>query len=292
MFAIYRGEVKWKIRDLSRMRRFVDLAIIRLCDLLIARSEVRYGGMAERRRLVSDLAKRLELDYVGFDRVRSARQVVLVQVEEYETTERVYRVSLRCRSVDGGRTLKDFLSNRILGLVDLDTGECVNDIPAYLCDLLAEAGGELPRYWPRPEHDPIRSTSLGVAFDRHGYAVGWAFGVHSSFRSALDILYSADSKSSNGIWTQGIPPRYGFEVGDLMHSPAPWGPQTRYSVQVKSLNDQEVTVSLMVVNDRRVISSQELTMSQSDFAELLRIGIPQQSAVVAEAEHHLEPTAP
>lgn len=245
--------------------------------------------MAERKKLVSGMAKRLELDYVGSDRIRSRRQVVFVQVDEYETSDGTYRVSLRCRETEGIRNLKDFLSNRILGLVDFDTGECVEDIPAYLTALLQEAGGDLPRFWPRPEHDPIRTTSIDITFGAAGFAVGWAFGVHSSFHSALDIECLVDPKSRRRIWTQGIPPRYSFEVGDLFHSPAPWGPETQQSIQVKSVNDQEITISIMSIHDQREMSSREIVTNQNGLVDLLKNGIPSDHLTPSTPETEMEP---
>lgn len=244
--------------------------------------------MAERKKLVDGIVKRLALDYVGSDRIRSRREVILTQVDEYETADRTYRVSLRCREVNGGRNLKDFLSNRVLGLVDLDTGECIEDIPAYLTALLQEAGGQLPRFWPRPENQPIRTTSIDVAFGANGFAVGWAFGVHASFRSALDIDCVIDPKSRRRIWTQGIPPRYSFEQGDLFHSPAPWSSETRHSIQVKAVNDQEITISVMSVQDQRVTASQEVVATQNVLVELLKNGLPPNYLVPSVTEPELE----
>lgn len=244
--------------------------------------------MAERRKLAAGMARRLELDYVGSDRIRSKHEVILVQVVEYETADRTYRVSLGCRAADGGRYLKDFLSNRVLGLVDLDTGECVEDIAAYLTALLQEAGGQLPRFWPRPENQPIRTTSIDVAFGANSLAVGWVFGVHSSFRSALDIECTVDPKSRRGVWTQGLPPRYSFEEGDLFHSPAPWGPKTRHSIQVKAVNDQELTISIMIVQDQRVMTSCEMVTTQKMLVDLLKNGLPQDSSAPSVVQAELE----
>lgn len=244
--------------------------------------------MSERKKLCAGMGRRLALDYVGSDRIRSRREVVLAQVDEYETADRTYRVSLRCREVDGGRNLKDFLSNRVLGLVDLDTGECVEDIPAYLTALLQEAGGQQPRFWPRPENDPIRTTTIDVTFGGKDFAVGWAFGVHASFRSALDIDCVIDPKSRRRTWTQGIPPRYSFEQGDLFHSPAPWGPETRHSIQVKAVNDQEVTICVMSVEDQRVKTSQEVVTTQNALVDLLKNGVPPNYLAPSVAEPELE----
>lgn len=271
-------------REISRVNRicgtfpafcsFCVDAILRLRSRMGARAGTRCVVMAERNKLAGGIAKRLELDYVGSDRIRSKHQVVLVQVSEYETADRTYRVSLGCRAVGEGRNLKDFLSNRVLGLVDLDTGECVEDIPAYLTALLQEAGGQLPRFWPRPENDPIRTTTIDVKFGVDGFAVGWVFGVHSAFRSALDIECSIDQKSRARVWTQGVPQRYSFEKGDLFHYPFPWGPETRHSIQVKSVKDQEITISVMSVHDQRVKASQDVVTTQNTLADLLKNGLP------------------
>ncbi|MHA7064067.1 hypothetical protein [Azospirillum argentinense] len=228
--------------------------------------------MKNKRQLSGGLGKALELDYVGSDRVRSRRVVTLVQVDEYDTDDGTYRVSLRCRE-EGERRLKDFLSNRILEIADKDTGEIVSDIPKYLSGLLLEAGGVQPRYWPRPETDPIRTTSIDINFGNDGFAIGWVFGVHKAFRSALDILCNMEASTRSKVWTQGIPPNYSFEAGDIFYHPFPWGPETKWSIRIISIKDRILKVLICEWDNSRVVSQEEKSIAQTELVKILRDGL-------------------
>lgn len=228
--------------------------------------------MAQKQTLAQDFVRYVELDYVRTDRVRSVRRVTVVRIEGYDAADGSYRVSLRCRE-DGQRTLKDFLSHRILGIVDLITGEVVSDIPAYLSATIAEAGGVQPRKWPRPSDIPFRTTSIDISFGQSGFAVGWVFGVHSAFRSALDITFHRGATPRTGEWTQGVPPYYAFTTGDLFHSPFPFGPATKHSIQVGDVNDQELVIKIMDIDGGRVAQTVERTITQAQLVEVLRFGL-------------------
>jgi hypothetical protein len=232
--------------------------------------------MGKRTKLISRLSKRLELDYVGSSRVRSYREVILVQIVEYETINQEYRVSLMCREVlDEGeeapkakRSLKDFLSSRILGIVDLDTGEIVKDISKYLKDIIDENNGVHPRFWPRPEDSPFRTTSISVRFGDDNYAVGWKFGVHRAFMTALDISYVGN------VLTEGMPPKYGFAVGDMFHYPAkPWGKDTLLSIQVQDVNDEILQISIFPSKDKSAISQRGHEITQNRLIGILKDGM-------------------
>lgn len=243
--------------------------------------------MRGRSELVGRMAKRLELTYVDSNRVLAQHDVSLVQMHEYETADGTYRVALRCRDAEGDGKLKDFLSHRIQKLTDLDTGEIAEEPSAFLAQLLRDSGGRQPRHWPSAEKHAIRTTTIDVDFGPDGFAVGWVFGVHQSFRAALDIECLAGSMR-RPLWTQGIPPRYQFEVGDIFHSPAPWGPNTRHSIQVKTANDQELTISIMTVQDQRVVASRNMAITQKMLVDLLKNGLPQDCAEASPARVELE----
>jgi hypothetical protein len=232
--------------------------------------------MKKRTKLVDRLSKRLELDYVGSNRVRSCREVVLVQIVDYETVSDEYRVALACREIldevesDGKpkRILKDFLSSRIIGITDLDTGEIVSGVPSYLSALISEKSGDQPRFWPRPENASFRTTSISVRFGNDNYAVGWKFSVHRAFMSALDISYIG------GVLTEGLPPKYSFAVGDMFHFPAkPWGPDTLLSIQIRDVSDEFAQISLMVSENCVVVSMAERDVTQNVLADILMSGV-------------------
>jgi hypothetical protein len=232
--------------------------------------------MKKRTKLIDRLSKRLELDYVGSDRIRSCREVILVQIVDYETTKGEYRVALMCREVFGGEEfnqkeahfLKDFLSFRIIGITDLDTGEVVSDISAYLAEVIAEAGGTQPQSWPKPGDVFFRTTAVSVRFGGDDYAIGWKFGVHRAFMAALDISYTGK------ILTEGLPPKYSFAVGDMFHFPAkPWGPDTLLSIQIQDVSDEFAQISLMVSENCVVVSRVERDVTQNVLADILMNGL-------------------
>jgi hypothetical protein len=65
---------------------------------------------------------------------------------------------------------------------------------------------------------PYKRSEIIIANFVEGYASGWAFAVHDSFREALDIRLS-NKKISNyeiKVWTQGS--SFRFKIGDTLYN--------------------------------------------------------------------------
>jgi hypothetical protein len=113
-----------------------------------------------------------------------------------------------------------------------------------------------------------RTTKLSVTFDG-GYAKAWAFKVGECFRPALDIKYTPyidkKSKIERSHWTEGVPPKYAFHIGDLIHH----SNDLDLSVQVQGiLGDNCLSVAVY----RHTTRESLLEMKQVDFVEMLKKG--------------------
>ena len=120
-------------------------------------------------------------------------------------------------------------------------------------------------------------------------AAGWAIPPVAAFRGALDIQQAEQVEDGRKalVWTQGLPPAYGFSAGDIFYDP----PEIRYmrwgaeevvrAVQVASaLPDQEMgadVISGEVVYEawegttRRRVRRRRVT--QEGFVDFLRTGV-------------------
>jgi hypothetical protein len=221
-------------------------------------------------RVLAIIGRELMISYVRNDRERSKRHVRAVRLVDYAATGH-YRVAIQAQEPVGAKgPLKTFLVHRIVELTDLTTGECTKDVAGYLALLVAEVGGRQPQRWPCAAEDPYRTTHIDISFDAAGYAVGWAFGVHQAFRDALDIRWEMSADRKRSVWTRGVPPHYEFGVGDVFHSPFPFGKETRFTLQVIEQDDAFVTVT---VADRVANTRHNRRMTQDELAGVLRNGL-------------------
>lgn len=146
-----------------------------------------------------------------------------------------------------------------------------------------------------------RTKNISIEFDDNDNAVGWVFDVNKAFRQALDILFTervekakqldgTTKKIKKNVWTQGNPPLYSFDIGDVFYKPH--GPRSmdwsealkilQYSIQVNDSKSDDMTSDGQIVDgyvkytlnkyeDGRIVKTLEHTVSQNKFVLMLKM---------------------
>lgn len=256
--------------------------------------------------LVSGLSVPLELDYVDRGRYRKVQSVFLRSMS-YRLTEgtEAPRVDLHCTSLAEHKP-KTFFSQKIISITDQRTGEVFSDPTDCLKGIIADAGGTQPPEWPE---EIIRVRCQLPEIDENGFLVGWKFGVHKAFLSALDIAWESvqlKNRNRETVLTEGIPRVYSFCTGDMLYSPPTkpekWEKQVlklQRGVQVASASSDRIInrkkIDGLVEADLwdfvagKMTNKRRVTMTQDEFVHLLQTGFLPCAPTNSSPDNHEKP---
>jgi hypothetical protein len=119
-----------------------------------------------------------------------------------------------------------------------------------------------------------RLESFDIVF-RDGVVDGWVFGVVEAFREQLDIRWDARRRT----WTQGSPPLYRFDVGQVFYDP-PHSRKTacarQRTAQITEARSDEVSewvkIKLWHFKDGKAIEPCSHSLLQVEFVAFLLTG--------------------
>lgn len=262
--------------------------------------------------LISGLQRRMVWVYVTPQREQTRRDVLLLKITERDNQDGTHRIFLHAREIDDPSGVsKTFSLHRIVGVVDQNTGEIIDDVETFFTRFLDEQGGIQPAKWPDRKAERIRTKNLMIEFDGDGNARDWRFGVGREFQSAMDIVFTNESRmvvtpdgkgkvqGTRKVWTKGLPPLLAFDTGDTFFSPPllnddEWVDQLLYLEQsitvLSSEHDRLVQGRLMDGKVRFLLRNyeagqqkddQEMELTQQEFLEILQNGISKFSEKMA-----------
>ncbi len=199
-----------------------------------------------------------------------------------------------CHLRKGPRT---FLGRNMIDVADGVTGEILDPVK-FTARLLGVQDEAVSSRLKVKRKTRPRTTDFEITFGADDMAVGWTFGVHSAFRAALDIGMT-QYKGGMKEWTRGAPPQLSFGVGDTFYDPPQahrmiWGEALKVlsrSVKITAarsdivrygngweIDSGEVTFTLTPYENGNPSASASHTLSQSDFVEFLKTGMPPKAA--------------
>ncbi|MCW2317234.1 hypothetical protein [Rhodoblastus acidophilus] len=121
------------------------------------------------------------------------------------------------------------------------------------------------------------------------FVEGWAFHLPMpAFAASLDLARVArirvdlatKKKKTFREWTQGHPPQFSFEVGDIFYSDPSvrllaWGAVPEfYAIQVDASHENTVQFRLIEFRRGACVSVKAATLAMNDFVTVLRDGLP------------------
>ncbi len=181
---------------------------------------------------------------------------------------------------------KTFRADRVVEVADFETGE-ISDLASILKAIGFDAG--IVDGATKTVIDRVRTIEHDLSFDgvNNGLA-GWHFHVPPAFRVALDL----SDLPRGGQRSQGMPPAYGFSVGDTFYDNAAarrlaWGDalwKIDQAVQVveaiadqpdgpRSVRDGYVVADIYRSDGEKLHHNQRTRMCQREFADFLRTGL-------------------
>lgn len=227
----------------------------------------------------------LEIEYNTPSRILEKRVIEVQSFIQYKTDAGTQRIRIESSTDKGHRS---FLTHRIISVKNLQTNQTYITPEDAFTQIIKDNNGQQPDEWP---FEQLRTQNIALTFE-NDFVQGWFFGVHSAFKAALDIKYEDiqnKGKPRHKLMTMGLPPAFSFAQGDSFYAPQikleKWEDSLKklsHIIQVKkatpdTISKRKITpgtveYDLWTVKNGQLSDKRTLTISQKDFADILKHG--------------------